>query len=251
MAVKQVILIPIFWGEWWTPSLGNAYNWADLTAPMARVVTGRYMDGLNQYGFGRGTVSKTYLHQVDPAPGGFGEVNLQWVVRSAVDAGHVARPEEFDLATQQPCYCVIVAPDPNHDIEESAHFDVSHDVGDGRSPWVGAACWVRADETAAGTVRRWVREITRVCTVDHDFVADRCEAESPVFVDRVSVPQYWSAQDHACWPAADIAPVERRSQHALDQETQRLLDAQFEGQLQGAGPAEGRVGLHRREDDPT
>lgn len=245
MAVKQVILIPIFWGEWWTPALGHAYKWADVTTPMARVVSGRYMDGLNQYGLGRGTVSKTYLHQVDPAPGGFGEVNLQWVVRSAIESGRVARPDEFDLETQLPCYSVIVAPDPEHDAEQSSPFDVSH----GSNPWVGRACWVRADQTAAGTVRRWVRELARACTEGHDDVVDRCQAGSPVFVDRVSVPRYWSVQDDACWPPPDVAPVERRSQHAVDQETQRLLDAQFERQFQGARPVEGRVGLHRREDD--
>ncbi len=116
---------------------------------------------------------------------------------------------------------------------------------------MGRACWVRADQSAAGTVRRWVRELARSCTAGHGDVANRCEARSPVFVDRVSVPQYWSEQDGACWPPADVAPVERRSQHAIDQETQRLLDAQFARQFQEARPVEGRVGLHRREDDPS
>ncbi|PZS25387.1 MAG: hypothetical protein DLM59_20405 [Pseudonocardiales bacterium] len=251
MAVKQLILIPIYWGDWWMPIRGNAYNWADVNGPMAKVVTGRYADGLIEYGYGRGTVSKTYLLHVDPPAGGLGDVLLRRTLRSAIDAGHVAGPDEFDLAEQQPCYALILAPDPERDSVVTAQFEFDYDYGDGRDPWVGRASWVRGDVTAAGTVRRLARELAAVCTEGHGEVADRCRDGQPVFVDRVSVPQYWSVAHNACWPPPDVAPVERRSQHAIDRETQRLLDAQFEQQFSGAWPVEGRAGLHRREDDPA
>lgn len=249
MTVRQLILVPVFWGEWWVPARGNVYSWADVNGTMARVVAGRYLDGLNQYGVGRGALSKTHVHQVDPAPDGFGEADLQWMLRTAIAAGHLARPDEFDLQAQQPFYSLILQPGAERQPDESYQFDFTFDYGDGREPWTGPACWIRADVTAAGTVRRWAREIAEACTRGRGGIAERCQDGPPVFVDRVSVPQYWSVLDNACWPPPDVAPVERRSAHAVDHETQRRLDALFERQFQGAAQVEGPPGLHRREDD--
>jgi hypothetical protein len=36
--VKQMIILPIFWGNWWLPDQG-AYNWAEVGGLMGRVVT--------------------------------------------------------------------------------------------------------------------------------------------------------------------------------------------------------------------
>jgi hypothetical protein len=248
MAIKQMILIPVYWGEWWAPARGSAYTWADVNAAMAGVVGSRYMDGLNQYGFGRGAVGKSHVYQVDPPSGGFGEPNLHWRLRTAIDSGHVAKPDEFDLQVQQPFYSLIMPP-VEQAVPVPRQLAFSYDYGDGRAAWTGLACWVEGDLTAAGTVRRWVREMADACTHGRGEISHRCQDASPVFVDRISVPQYWSVVDNSCWPPSDTPPVERRSQHAVDLETQRHLDVQFERQFQGAQGADDRQGLHRREDD--
>ncbi len=247
--MKQLILVPVYWGQWWVPSSGNVYSWAAVSAAMGAVVRGRYMDGLNQYGFGRGAVSKTYVYPVDPPAGGIDEADLQRMLQTAVTAGHLAKPDEFDLQVQQPFYSVILQPGIQREADESYQFTFSYDYDDGREPWAGQACWIRGDMTAAGTVRRWVTEMAEACTRGRGEISGRCQHRPPVFVDRVNVPQYWSVLDNACWPPSDVHPVERRSQHAVDQETQRQLDAQFERQLHDARHLEGRRGLHRREDD--
>jgi len=42
------MVMPIYWGSWWLPESGGVFNWLDVNAALMRVVTGRYMDGLNQ-----------------------------------------------------------------------------------------------------------------------------------------------------------------------------------------------------------
>ena len=64
--VKQLIVIPIYWGSWWLPESGGAYNWLDVNGALTRVLTGRYMDGLNQYGIGRGAMPTPYVYPIDP-----------------------------------------------------------------------------------------------------------------------------------------------------------------------------------------
>jgi hypothetical protein len=250
--VKQLILIPIYWGEWWAPTRTNAYSWSDVNGAAAAVVGGRYMDGLSQYGIGRGAVSKTYLCRVDPPAGSFSPSSVHRMLWTAIDSGYVAKPDEFDLQAQQPFYSVIVQPGagaPAETARAAYHFEFSYDYGDGREPWIAQACWVRGDATAVGTVCRWVQEMAEACTEGHGDISDRCQGRPPVLVDRVNVPQYWSVLDNACWPPPDAPPVPQRGQHAVDQETQVELDTQFERQFQEARRLEGPGGLHRLPED--
>jgi hypothetical protein len=60
--MKQIVIVPIYWGDWWVPARGSPYNWAEVNGLLQTVVGGRYMDCLNQYGIGRGVVSKTYVY---------------------------------------------------------------------------------------------------------------------------------------------------------------------------------------------
>lgn len=216
MGVKRIILCPIYWGEWWVPAKGNAYNWAQVSGLMANVVAGRYMDGLNQYGIGRGAITRTYVHQVDPPSSGFGDYNVQWMFKTAIDNGLIDAPDSFDLNVEQPFYCLIVKPGVEH-LRDAApgvpqwtpdtgtgayHFGFSYDYGDGRQAWTGQACWVKGDTTAEGTVQRLVHEMAEAYSLVGE-IADKCESNAPVLVNHVLVPQYWSAAEGACWPDGD------------------------------------------------
>jgi hypothetical protein len=34
-------------------------------------------------------------------------------------------------------------------------------------------------------------------------ISDTCQANAPILVDGVSVPQYWSVANNSCWPPPD------------------------------------------------
>lgn len=215
---KQMIAIPIFWGDWWVPVHNNAYNWLDVNGMMAKVIGGRYMDGLNQYGYERGSVQRPFVYEVDPPATGFGDTGMQNMFRTAIDDGQVPKPDDFDLSTQQPFYCLFVKPGVEHlrdatadgtvaqdapDINTGAyHFGFNYNYDDGRTPWRGQACWVKSDTTAAGTVVRWAHEMAEAYSGNSE-IADRCQGNPPVLVDGVVVPQYWSVTDNTCWPPDD------------------------------------------------
>jgi hypothetical protein len=224
MAVKEMILIPIYWGAWWVPIQGNAYNWAEVNGLMSKIVEGRYMDGLNQYGIGRGSIAGTYVHQIDPPADGFGDSNAQWLFKMAIDDGHVPAPDNFDAETQQPFYSLLVKPGIEHlrdatpdgkvaqgtpDVGTGAyHFGFSYEYGDSRPAWTGQACWVKSTPTALGTVQRWVHEMAEAYSAGSGEISDMCESNHPVLVDGVAVPQYWSVADNSCWPPSDtMVPV--------------------------------------------
>jgi hypothetical protein len=221
MDVKRMRIVPIFWGEWWLPRLSNPYNWTDVNEQMAIVVTGRYMDGLNQYGIGRGAMDRAYVHQIDPPEQGFTDYNVQWMFRMAIDDGLVFDPLEYDLTIDQPFYCLIVKPGiehlrdatPDGSVAQGTpdtsvggyHFGFSYDYGDSRGTWSGGqACWVKAAPDLNGTVRRWVHEMAEAYSVGVGEIADKCQGNDPVLVDGVLVPQYWSAVDNGCKPLSDL-----------------------------------------------
>jgi hypothetical protein len=250
--VKQIVLCPIYWGEWWMPANGNAYNWPQVSGLMANVVSGRYMDGLNQYGIGRGSISKTYVHQIDPPASGFGDSQVQWLFKTALDNGLILTPDYFDPSTQQPFYSLIVRPGVEHlrnaapgvpqwtpDTGTGAyHFGFSYDYGDGRPAWQGQACWVKATPDIERTIRRWVHEMAEAHTAGKGEISDKCESDHPVLVDHVSVPQYWSDQDSSCWPPGDdLTSVSRAIEEGISA-TAPAADERMTGvgQVQTTGP---------------
>lgn len=216
--VKQMIVIPIYWGDWWVLARGNAYSAPEVNGLMAKVVQGRYMDGLNQYGFGRGAVSGMYVFQEDPPDRGFGDSEMQGMFKTAIDEGHVPTPDDFDLESQQPFYCLLVKPGIEHlrdatsdgtvaqdtpDVNTGAyHFGFTYTYPDARAPWHGQACWVKSDTTELGTVGRLVHEMAEAYSGNSE-ISDRCQSNAPVLVDGVLVPQYWSVADNECWPHDD------------------------------------------------
>lgn len=210
MVVKQLIVIPIYWGSWWLPESGGAYNWLNVNGALSRVLTGRYMDGLNQYGIGRGAMPTPYIYPIDPPPQGFSDYNHQSMFKLAIDGGHVPGPWDYDLDTQQPFYSLIVKPGIEHlsgttpDINTGAyHYGFSYD--DGSRTWSGQACWVKGDTTLGGTVGRWVHELAESYTDGKGEISDLCQGQPSVLIDGVKVPQYWSVVANSCWPPADPA----------------------------------------------
>jgi hypothetical protein len=229
MATKRMMLCPIYWGDWWVPVRHNAYNWAEVNGQMANVVSGRYMDGLNQYGIGRGAVTRTYVHQIDPPTWGFTDYNTAWLFKLAIDGNLIARPDDFDLDTELPFYCLIVKPGIEHratkdnlPVEQwpteptlgAYHYGFSYDFEDGRKPWSGQACWVKGDAAIGGTIARWVHEMAEAYAGAE--IADKCQGQGLELVDGVPVPQYWSNADSACRPEGDeMQSVQRALEDAL------------------------------------
>jgi hypothetical protein len=244
MDVKQMIVIPIYWGEWWLPVRNNAYSWIELNGLLTTIIGGRYMDGLNQYGFGRGSVAGEYVFQEDPPATGFGDTKQKWMFKTAIDEGHVPRPDDYDLATQQPFYALMVKPGVEHLRDASAdgkvpqdapdvgtgayHFGFSYDLGGGKS-WGGQACWVKSGPTAVETLGRLVHEMAEAYS-GHAEISDRCQAEGPALVDGVPVPRYWSEADNECWPPSDR---DLTVQEALAEEPPRIGDPRLEPLQEG------------------
>jgi hypothetical protein len=239
--VKQMIVIPIYWGDWWLLARGNAYSAPDVNGLVTKVVQGRYMDGLNQYGFGRGAVSGMYVFQEDPPDRGFGDTKMQWMFKTAIDEGHVPTPDSFDLETQQPFYCLLVKPGIEHlrdatsdgkvpqdtpDVNTGAyHFGFTYTYPDARARWHGQACWVKSDTTATGTVGRLVHEMAEAYSGNSE-ISDRCQSNAPVLVDGVVVPQYWSVKDNECWPHDDklvsVAVAEEQAPPSIVSDDRRV-----------------------------
>lgn len=213
LAIKQIVVIPIYWGQWWIPTAGNAYNWAEVNGLLQTVVGGRYMDCLNQYGIGRGGVSTTYVHPLDPPELGFSDDMRDHMFRLAINGGHVPAPSDYDLARQQPFYCLVVKPGIEHllapslapDVGTGAyHYQFQPEYWDDGTWPDGQVCWVKGDMTGGGTVQRLLHEMAEACSGAGE-ISDRCQSEDPVVVDGVTVPQYWSVADNACRPVADPA----------------------------------------------
>src|SRR5712671_2104093 len=237
--VKQMIVIPIYWGEWWLPVRNNAYSWIELNGLLTTILGGKYMDGLNQYGFGRGSIPGEYVYQKDPPANGFADSQMQWMFKNAIDGGFIPRPDSFDLATQQPFYARIVKPGVEHlltttvdgklverdpDVNTGAyHFGFTYDYGKGGS-WGGQACWVKADTTAVGTLGRLVHEMAEAYSGNAE-IADRCEGHDRVLVDGVPVPQYWSEADGGCWPPSETMTT---VQQGLEGKAPKIADPRLE-----------------------
>jgi hypothetical protein len=246
---KQMIAIPIYWGDWWIPARGNSYSWIELNTMMQTIVGGRYMDGLNQYGYARGSVSGEYVFQEDPSAKGFGDSAMQAIFKRAIADGHVRAPDTFDLDSQQPFYSLIVKPGIEHlmdanvehgtvqdqpDVGNAAyHFGFTHDYGDERPAWHGQACWVKSGITAEDTLASWVHEMAEAYS-NNDEISDRCQDNHRVLVDGVPVPQYFSVQDNTCWPPADFM---HDVQEAIHDDPPAIADPRFgrvdEGNFEG------------------
>ena len=125
MPTKQMLIVPIYWGQWWDPLNKNSYNWLDVNALIQAVLSGRYMDGLNQYGVGRGFVLGLYVYPVDPPSTGFTDGMRDAMFRNAINNGYLGAPNEYDLNTQLPFYCLIVKPGVEHLIGPNGIPDVN------------------------------------------------------------------------------------------------------------------------------
>src|SRR5580765_1532984 len=158
-----MVIVPIYWGSWWaTRGPVGVFHaaWAEMNGILQTVVGGRYMDCLNQYGIGRGFVSKTYVYPIDPPASGFTDSMRDYVFSLAINQGHVPTPGDFDLRVQRPLYCLIVKPGVEHLLDPSLAPDVKSggyhypkNYWNG-GPWPdGQVCWVKGDSTIAGTVR--------------------------------------------------------------------------------------------------
>ena len=210
LAIKQIVVIPIYWGQWWIPTAGNAYNWAEVNGLLESVVGGRYMDYLNQFGVGRGGVSTTYVHPLDPPELGFSDGMRDHMFRLAINDGHVPAPSDHDLARQQPFYCLLVKPGIEHlrspslapDVRTGAyHYPFQPTYWDGGSWPDGQVCWVKGDMTVGGTVQRLLHEMAEACS-GAGQISGRSHTEDRAVGDGVAVLQHWSVTTHACQPVA-------------------------------------------------
>jgi hypothetical protein len=174
------------------------------------------MDCLNQYGIGRGAVSKTYVYPVDPPASGFTDYMRDYMFRLAINNGYVGTPGDYDLNTQDPFYCLILKPGIEHllgpslqpDVNTGAyHYPFLKEYWDGGTFPGGQVCWVKGDSTSSGTVQRLVHEMAEAYASGGGEIADKCQGQGPVVVDGVTVPQYWSVSDNACCPPADSPPA--------------------------------------------
>jgi hypothetical protein len=218
----KMLLVPIYWGPWWEPSAKHSYNWQDVNELMTSVVSGRYMDGLNQYGIGRGSVATPWISPVDPPDTGFGDVQLKEVIKTAIDEGHVPAPFFLGAEEELPFYSLIVKPGIEHlrtatpdgkvkdgDPDTQAggyHFPFSYEHQMGAFPsakWQGQACWIKAGADPLDTVQRWAHEMAEAYVSGFGEIADMCEDKKPVWIEGVALPLYWSQADNACMPIPD------------------------------------------------
>lgn len=162
-------------------------------------------------------VGGQWVKQTDPFSAGFGDTEMQSNFKYAIYSGSVHHPDDFDLATQQPFYALMVKPGVEHlrdatpdgtvaqntpDVGTGAyHFGFTYSYGDSRPNWDGEACWVKSGTTAVDTLGSLVHEMAEAYAGRE--VSDLCQSQTPVLVEGVRVPQFWSAADNSCWPPPD------------------------------------------------
>lgn len=110
--LSNVHLQLIFWGAYWNQNPVPAI--ADIKSAVQRIVSGPYMDNLNQYGVGRGSVRGITIWPFDPPvvfpqldkPGPFTFQDVGRLVAGLIEGESLPEPDE----DWQLLHCVFVPP---------------------------------------------------------------------------------------------------------------------------------------------
>ncbi len=204
--IPNVSLVLLFWGNAWTDE--RTMPSADAIAnAMQKMLAGPYMSALDQYGIGRGKLTRALIVLSDP-PDPFGRDDWHDLIWNLIDQGTFPEPEDDGGRN---LYMIVAPPhvkfdDPKptgaHGYPGDYDFPFDYDVA-----WGG---YVLNDGTLDTVTARLSHEIVEACTDPEDDgwtidgrsrpnaeIGDVCENTVGV-VDGVMVQGYWSQRDRAC-----------------------------------------------------
>ncbi len=195
IAIPQLYVVPIFWGQSW---IGHTpYNCFDVLENVTTIMSGRYLDGLAEYGIAAGGAASfgAVLHVPDSEiPNPFHDEDCWGVIDRAISAKSVEAPAVYDQpalvgARYRTIYSLFVA--PSHYYTDPNIFGKNWtDYRPG-----AAATWVSSNSDLAGAIETFAHELIEGGSGAQ--IADDCETER-FELDGIRLPKY--KVDGNCWP---------------------------------------------------
>jgi hypothetical protein len=200
----------LLWGSQWlsasnNPSAGSVVNAIDS------IITGPYMNALNQYGIGSGTLADAFIITSPNPPNPFSDNNVADMVWNVIDAGFF--PEPDDSAGRNEFFAFIMPPGVNTNRTDGAIglHTIANDYDflfDFDNAWY---CWVMNNGTLDSITQIFSHELVEACTDPEGSgiqvnprsssswleIGDICQNSSGR-LNGVWVQSYWSQSDRVC-----------------------------------------------------
>jgi hypothetical protein len=200
MALKRLVVIPVYWGLWWRPPKDRRaralhFTWVDINSAMWAIMGNSwYLRGLEEYGVAPGFIHPGYIVDEGPPkpPANFSDDQCWSVIEEVVKDGNVPAPESWDDAVS-PLYTLFVEPgsyysDPNTFGRNAAYMD-------------GASkAWVTANSDLSGAIHTYAHEMVEGSSGNRG-IADKPPCGEDVVLGGLTLPTYWSEKLRACWPS--------------------------------------------------
>jgi hypothetical protein len=213
--IQRVCVVPLFWGAQWVPNITNPNSPNPTTLQVATninsIVTGPYMDGLAQYGVGRGSVQAIgpfdHITSSSEPPNPFTTNNV-WntVIKPALDSNSIPRPD--DGSGNQYFYVVFMPPGANPGSNLGGfHTSYNYNGSQAHIAWV-------LNNGLGFITRLFSHELNEAVSDPegsaYNFNAKACPGVSGWceigdvcqnlngLVNGISVQDYWSQVDQAC-----------------------------------------------------
>ena len=197
--LTAVQVVPIFWGSAWADSSKPNPTWLDVTTAIINLMSGPYMDGLNQYGgIQPGSVkivSGTRYSNTEP-PNPFTDDKIHTFISDLFQAGLLPDP-----STGQFLYVVFMPPGVSW-----TPGGLSGDHSPFQLNGVQAYCaWIGHGDLD-GITTTFSHELAEACSdpgngsgivIEGSEIADWCGSYTAK-LNGVEVQAYWSLSDHAC-----------------------------------------------------
>lgn len=212
--LTKVHVIPIFWGTAWADANNPSPTWLDVFTAISSIVTGIFMDGLNQYaGIQRGgiIIRDGTRYPFDPPNNPFKDSDTHTLLTNLIKAGLLPDPSVDQV--DQFLYVVFIPPGFSRTPPGLGgdHTFFSYNGVQAYAIWVGHG-------DLDGITDAFSHELAEACsdanggsgiTIDNSEIADWCGAYSAK-LDGVMVQAYWSKNDNACIiPTLQLTPIGR------------------------------------------
>lgn len=202
MALKQLVVIPIYWGSRWRPPRDPReralhFTWVDMNSAMWAIMANSwYLRGLEEYGVAPGFVHPGHIVDDEPPkdPESFSDAQCWETIDRVVKDGDVPAPDSWDK-TFSPLYTLFV--EPGSSFSDPNIFGRNDAYSDGASK-----AWVTANSDLAGGIHTFAHEMVEGSSGSRD-IADKPPCGGDVVLGGLTLPTYWSEKLGACWPSRE------------------------------------------------
>jgi hypothetical protein len=202
MALKRLVIVPIYWGSHWRPPSDPRertlrFTWIDINAAMWSIMGNAwYLRGLEEYGIAPGSVHPGHILDEEPpkSPASFSIEQCWETIDKVVANGHVPAPESWD-DDLSPLYTLFVEP--------GSYYSDPNIFGSNDAYRAGASrAWVTANSNLAGAVHTFAHEMVEGSSGRRQ-IADMPPCGEDVVLNGLTLPTYRSERLGACWPSRD------------------------------------------------